>query len=93
MAHAEVEWLVGSVRAFSQGRHGDPFQFGATVKVIDKTTVELIAAKADMNEDIWRSLCDLFRDLGFKTIAFTRKNTGKDRRIEIDTTTYQRCEE
>lgn len=62
MAHAHIEPLSGIIRVFDDdAKYGEPYQWAATVRWLDRETIEICGAMAAPTPSEWRAIARLMR--------------------------------
>ncbi len=90
MARAYLEPLAARLRVFADGaKHGDPY-WGASVRWIDRKTVDLGLVLSPPTPSQWRATCDIFAAEGCERILFFRWVDGEEVPHEIDLTKRKR---
>ena len=75
---AQVEWIAGVLRVWAPGKqYGDPYEFSASVRCIDRETVEIMGVvKAPTHDEVRVIINELLR-LGIKRAVWTRMENGE----------------
>jgi hypothetical protein len=62
MARAHIEPLSGIIRVFGDhAKYGDPYQWAATVRWLDRETIEICGAMSAPTASEWRAIAKLMR--------------------------------
>ena len=79
MAHAEFEPHSGVVRVWldDEAVYGDPMQWSASVRWIDRESIEITGVIGSPLPSVWRAINDECRQLGIKRILIVRYKVGK----------------
>ena len=81
---AEVEWVAGVIRVFSDGQaYGDPYEWAATVRAVNKTTVELLGVTVAPNMNQVRAMSKALVSLGFEYVVWDRIKDGKVKQVKL----------
>ena len=88
MVKVDIEPIAACVRVWSSSDsgYGDPYDWSATCRWIDRETMEVIG----VDKPVTKSMCHAIRDaaakLGVRAIGFTRIRDGKKRKFWFTTT-------
>ena len=75
---AIIEPLAGVIRYWSTNNpeYGDPYQWSATVRWVNRDTIEVMGVTQVPTTEVWRAVKDCARNIGVKYITFTRFKNG-----------------
>lgn len=90
MSKAHIQWLSGCVRVFDNGKdYGDSYDWCATVRILDDTTIELLGVKTAPTKEQIVAISKLFYPLGFINVQWDRKKGDKERTVKLKIRDYQ----
>ena len=90
MTRAKLEPLAARLRVFADGAtYGDTY-WGASVRWINRTTVDLGLVQKAPTPSQWRATCDLFAAEGCERILFWRWVDGEEVLHEVDLIKWKR---
>lgn len=85
MGKAAIEFLSAGLRYWLKDDYGAPYQWCATVRWIDRFTVELILVMEPPTPDAWREVRHELAGLGVKEIKFCRIVDGVEEMHSLKT--------
>ena len=82
---ADVEPIACAIRVFHDGAvYGDPYTWAATIRYIDRKTIEIIGITCAPKPSEWRAIVARMKCDGVSKIVFSRKRGGNDESHTID---------
>ena len=71
--YAHLESLVGIIRIFEDDKkYGDPYEWSAVFRYIDKITIEICGVDKPMTEEMWHAIRKLCNEEGITKAVFYR---------------------
>lgn len=82
---AHIESFAGVIRYWDNenAQHGDPYQWAASVRWVDRETIEIAGITQPPTPTIWRAVKEAAREHGLKQVLFVRYKDGTVRTRKI----------
>lgn len=82
----DIQHLSSVVRVWTQegAKYGDPYDWAATIRWIDKETIEVLGVVKPVTKAMWEALTEAFAEMGIKKMLIVRHTGGKVRERWLD---------